>query len=581
MASIKYNGKTLVNVRSGESVTLHTTGHSLTGDIEIDGYGEPVAEAVLIEQTFDANGEYLASNDNADGYSKVTVAVPIPDGYIKPSGTLEIDKNGTHSVTEYASVNVAVPIPTVTTEEATVTPTKATQTVTPTNADYIAKVTVNPIPDNFIEPTGTLSITENGTHPVTEYANVSVAVPAPEGDTLKTFLTQKGDCSYLFYNMSRITKLPDSFAPSTFGAFIDLACNMFSGCRMLQSVPLFDTSYILNMGSMFSGCEYLADIPVLNTERVRYMEYTFYNCKTLKSGPEWNTSSVENMRSMFEGCVKLNSVPLYDTSNVTSMEGMFNGCKALTTVPLFDTSKVTSMMNMFKSCTALTTVPLFDTSKVTSMYYMFDGCTALTTVPLFDTSNVTETNYMFNGCKALTTVPLFDTSNVTGMGSMFKGCTALTTIPLFDTSKVTSINNMFDGCKALTTVPALDMRSSTYSSSMFNSCTNLTDIQVRNIKTSLQVSSGTSYGHLLTVDSLIHLISELRKQSSTLTLTISTANLPKIADVYVKLIDITDEMRAEDDLIDEKYPFVVCESTDEGAMLIKDYASQVKNWTVK
>lgn len=39
MAYIKYNGKTLVNVRSGESVTLHTTGHSLTGDIEIEGYG--------------------------------------------------------------------------------------------------------------------------------------------------------------------------------------------------------------------------------------------------------------------------------------------------------------------------------------------------------------------------------------------------------------------------------------------------------------------------------------------------------------------------------------------------------------
>jgi len=100
---------------------------------------------------------------------------------------------------------------------------------------------------------------------------------------------------------------------------------------------------------------------------------------------------------------------------------------------------------------------------------------------------------------------------------------------------------------------------------------------LRNIKTNLQVGSGTSYGHLLTVDSLIHLIKELRDTGFSKTLTIGSANLEKLANVYVRTIDITDEMRAEDDLIDEKLPFVVCESTDEGCMLIKDYVN-FKNW---
>lgn len=102
---------------------------------------------------------------------------------------------------------------------------------------------------------------------------------------------------------------------------------------------------------------------------------------------------------------------------------------------------------------------------------------------------------------------------------------------------------------------------------------------LRNIKTNLQVGSGTSYGHLLTLDSLTHLIYELRDTGSLKTLTVGSANLEKLANVYVKTVDITDEMRAEDDLIDEKLPFVVCESTDEGAMLIIDYAV-FKNWDI-
>lgn len=65
----------------------------------------------------------------------------------------------------------------------TVTPTKATQTVTPSNG-YIAlsQVTVNPIPSNYISPTGNLSITGNGTGiDVSGYATVSVNVPTGGG----------------------------------------------------------------------------------------------------------------------------------------------------------------------------------------------------------------------------------------------------------------------------------------------------------------------------------------------------------------------------------------------------------------
>ena len=236
--------------------------------------------------------------------------------------------------------------------------------------------------------------------------------------------------------------------------------------------------------------------------------------------------------------------------------------------------------NLFSNCCSLTTVPLFDTSKVTSMASMFENCWRLTTVPLFDTSNVVNMNYMFNACCSLTTVPLFDTSKVTSFTSVFSNCWHLTTVPLFDVSNATHFVGAFSSCYYLTIVPPLDIRNVTYMSGAFSNCYYLTECWLRNIKTSLQVGFGSTYGHLLTVDSLLHLIKECRDTGSTKTLTIGTANMEKLANTYVRTIDITDEMRAEDDLIDEKLPFEVCESTDEGAMLITDYVLE-KNWQLK
>lgn len=64
------------------------------------------------------------------------------------------------------------------TQEKTVTPTKSSQAITPDSGkDGLSKVTVNAIPSNYIVPSGSLNITENGTHDVTDKASVVVNVP--------------------------------------------------------------------------------------------------------------------------------------------------------------------------------------------------------------------------------------------------------------------------------------------------------------------------------------------------------------------------------------------------------------------
>lgn len=241
--------------------------------------------------------------------------------------------------------------------------------------------------------------------------------------------------------------------------------------------------------------------------------------------------------------------------------------------------KADNLSYMLYRCRSLTTLPTFDASSATTMSHMCHGCVNLEEVPHLDTSNVTDIGYAFMECEKLRIVPPLNTSKAATVSYMFNSCIVLKTVPLLDFSAVKNMSGVFNSCLELKVIPALDIRNLASCAGPFNNCRAVTEMWVRNIKCDLQVGSGTSWGHLLTVDSLTHLIYECRDTGSNKTLTIGSANMEKLANTYVKTIDITDEMRAEDDLIDEKLPFVVCDSTDEGAMLITSYV-RLKNWTL-
>ena len=187
-----------------------------------------------------------------------------------------------------------------------------------------------------------------------------------------------------------------------------------------------------------------------------------------------------------------------------------------------------------------------------------------------DFSKTTNMSYMFTNSANLTTISQMDTSNVTNMASMFQNCDLLTTIPQMDTSNVTNMSFMFNSCKSLTTIPQMDTSNVTNMGSMFQNCTNITNLDLRNIKVNLQIGSARSWGHLLTVDSLVNTIKELITQTSYKTLTIGTANFEKITNLYCKIIDNTDPKKTME----------LCESTEEGAMTLIDYA-QLKKWNIK
>lgn len=196
-----------------------------------------------------------------------------------------------------------------------------------------------------------------------------------------------------------------------------------------------------------------------------------------------------------------------------------------------------------------------------------DSCTRFG--HMFDAASDVDANVIVSLASKL------NTSRGTNFQSMFSNCYNIKEMCELDTSKATDVMSMFGGCINLKTVPRLDLNSimpggsyNTYNnSSLFNNCQALTNLTLYNIRRSLQIGSGTTWGHLLTVDSLVHTIQELCTVTSTQTLTMGSANLEKIAGLYCKITDDTVEKKTME----------LCESTDEGAMTLEEYAA-AKGW---
>lgn len=78
-------------------------------------------------------------------------------------------------------------------QEKTVTPSETQQTATP-DANYagLSKVIVGAIPDDYVIPSGTIQITENGVVDVSGKANANVNVPSKEEQTKSVTITSNG-----------------------------------------------------------------------------------------------------------------------------------------------------------------------------------------------------------------------------------------------------------------------------------------------------------------------------------------------------------------------------------------------------
>ena len=265
--------------------------------------------AILIEKEITKGGEYNASDDNADGYSKVVVGAVKPEG--NPLQYVIDNQGGDGKPSCY----------------------------------YLFYKYQGTSLDSVLSAIDTSSVTNMSYM----FSDCKKLTNIPE-----LYTSNVTDMSYMFNNCNLITSIPELDTSR-----VTNMTYMFYTCVYLTSIPQLDTSNVTNMSYMFCNCQELTSIPQLDTSNVTDMSSMFSGCSKLTSIPLLDTSSVNNMSNMFSSCSKLTSIPQLDTSNVKNMYYMLSSCSSLTIVPKLDVSKVTNFYNIFNGCKNITSIGMY------------------------------------------------------------------------------------------------------------------------------------------------------------------------------------------------------------------------------
>ena len=375
--------------------------------------------------------------------------------------------------------------PKQTPETLTITPNKNKQT----NRGLYNVVTVDPIPDEYIIPTGTQEINQNGLHDVTEVKSVNVNVKAKaEMITEKdvNFYTPYGDlvASYTIEEANALTELPE--AP-------ELPRLTFQEWNY-DLVDIQATTVPLDVGGTYTptsgACEFDVDV---NSQSG--MTVTFTSLKGLSS-IDWGDGTVDtnlthtyttvgkyticayNVTSLGTYLMSTSSNPNYNLvevrlgNTITVMASdAFHKCQCLQYVTVSSSTKSYNSSSQFYYTYAL---KFYVFSKGTTNFngsYMFGYCYNLkgVSIPLsltrFNTyafktcaslkkfvfpKKMTDlTNYMFSDCYSLEKIVF---ANITSFPSIFASNHSLKEIDLTSCTSVptlggTYLNNINKTCK--------------------------------------------------------------------------------------------------------------------------------------
>ena len=393
----------------------------------------------------------------------------------KPSEIVEVIPEGENIGLKKVIVNPII------LSNKTIVPTKELQKVEPDiNTDGLSYVNIEPIPNEYIIPSGEIDIKTNGRYNVTELSSVNVNTPVPSGTMQITENNTYNVKDVEFAEVNVYQPLQEKTKAITEnGTTIFEADNGYYGLSRVQvdvNIPekKLGTKTITENGTYNATNDNLdgysqVNVTTSGVDINDYFETTYsgtapnswVNNNFVKKVPDLVIA--DSVTSLEQFCADCGYAPkIICNSNINNMLRMYyyNKSSNIDTRGL-NTSAVTNMARMFDNCSSLTSLDLsnFNTSKVTNMSNMFCNCYSLTSLDLsnFDTSKVTDMEGMFYYCSKLTNLDIrnFDFTNVTSYSNTFRRIPANCLIIVKDDTAKTWITSKFTYLTNVKTVAEL------------------------------------------------------------------------------------------------------------------------------
>lgn len=482
--------------------------------------------AVLVDKTITANGEYDPADDNADGYSGVTVNVPntyaagdegkvVSNGALVSQTSQTVTENGTYNTTTKNSVTVNVPSssPTLTTKTITE---NGTYAASADNADGYSSVTVNvsgggggvvSVPEkdvNFYDYDGTCV----NSYTAAEFANLTElpANPTHTGLTaqgwnwsLADAKTYVADCGRLAVGHSYITSdgktrvyihLNEVRLEPYLGFAVDGTAVVDWGDGSAETTVTGDNAetVVKTKHEYDTPGDYTISISVngtmaiigggtvctlLSNNKNTYAD-AVYSRSVMKV--EMGANCVIGS-SAFRACYGLSSIsiPVGATIGGAAFASCYN--LASVTVP----SGVTGILgSSFTDCTNLRSASI--PKSVTNLgIQSFKGCRSLRFFAL--TPHVTSAGDVFTDCTGLSAVAI--PSDLTELqANMFKNCCSLPSVKMPNSITTLGTGSVFYGCYSLSSAN-IPSGLTAIPSSLFYGCRSLSSITVPSNITSI------------------------------------------------------------------------------------------------